>query len=222
MTINGQDLIAPILISVKVALISSIIAFLLAVAAARWTSRRRFRGQSLVETAFLLPLVLPPTVVGFALLVALGRRSWIGEAYEWVTGQPVLFTWIAATIAASVVAFPLAYRTIKVGFEEVEPAYEDAARSMGASEWQVFRFITVPLASRALVAGYILGFARALGEFGATLMVAGNIPHRTQTIPTAIYLAVDGGLWRLAWTWAIVMAILSFLLLLAAGKYSRR
>ncbi|MFD0670171.1 molybdate ABC transporter permease subunit [Cohnella sp. GCM10027633] len=222
MTINGQDLIAPILISVKVALISSIIAFVFAVAAARWTSRRRFRGQSLVETAFLLPLVLPPTVVGFALLVALGRRSWIGESYEWLTGQPVLFTWIAATIAASVVAFPLAYRTIKVGFEEVEPAYEDAARSMGASEWQVFRFITVPLASRALVAGYILGFARALGEFGATLMVAGNIPHRTQTIPTAIYLAVDGGLWRLAWTWAIVMAILSFLLLLAAGRYSRR
>lgn len=222
MTINGQDLIAPILISVKVALISSIIAFVAAIAAARWTSRRRFRGRNLVETAFLLPLVLPPTVVGFVLLVALGRRSWIGEAYEWFTGQPVLFTWVAATIAASVVAFPLAYRTVKVGFEEVEPAYEDAARSMGASEWQVFRYITVPLASRALIAGYILGFARALGEFGATLMVAGNIPHRTQTIPTAIYLAVDGGMWQLAWTWAIVMAILSFLLLLAAGRYSRR
>lgn len=222
MTVNGQDLLAPILISVKVALLSSIFAFGFAVLAARRMSRARFRGRSLVETTLLLPLVLPPTVVGFLLLVALGRRSWIGEAYERLTGGPLLFTWIAATIAAAVVAFPLAYRTIKLGFEEVDPAYEDAARSMGATEWQVFRHITMPLAARALSAGYILGFARALGEFGATLMVAGNIPGRTQTMPTAIYLAADGGRWTLAWTWAAIMVALSMLLLLASGRYSRR
>lgn len=222
MTVNGQDLLAPILISVKVALLSSILAFGFAVLAARRMSRARFRGRSLVETALLLPLVLPPTVVGFLLLVALGRRSWIGEAYERLTGGPLLFTWIAAMIAAAVVAFPLAYRTIKLGFEEVDSAYEDAARSMGATEWQVFRHITMPLAARALSAGYILGFARALGEFGATLMVAGNIPGRTQTMPTAIYLAADGGRWTLAWTWAAIMVAISMLLLLASGRYSRR
>ncbi len=222
MTINGQDFLAPILISLKVALISSVLAFVFAAWAAKGMSRARFRGRSLLETALLLPLVLPPTVVGFILLVALGRRSWIGEAYERLTGGPVLFTWIAAAIAAAVVAFPLAYRTIKFGFEEVDPALEDAARSAGATEWQVFRHVTAPLAARALLAGYILGFARALGEFGATLMVAGNIPHRTQTMPTAIYLAADGGRWTLAWTWAAVMAAISLLLLLAAGRYSRR
>lgn len=213
--------IAPVILSVKVAVVSSLIAFALAVAAARWMARRRFFGRSLVETAFLLPLVLPPTVVGFLLLVSLGRRSWIGQAYEWLIGQPIVFSWIAAIIAAVVVAFPLAYRTVKAGFEEVDKELEDAARAIGASEWQVFRFVAIPLASRSLIAGYILGFARGLGEFGATLMIAGNIPQRTQTMPTAIYVAVDGGNMALAWTWALVMVLISFVLLLAANRYSR-
>ncbi|GGD47206.1 putative molybdenum transport system permease protein YvgM [Paenibacillus nasutitermitis] len=180
----------------------------------------RFRGRSAVETLLLLPLVLPPTVVGFILLVLLGRRSWIGQGFEWLFHQPIVFTWGAGVIAAIVVAFPLAYRTMLVGFESVDRSLKDAARSAGAGEWQVFRYITMPLASRSLSAGYILGFARALGEFGATLMIAGNIPGRTQTLPTAIYMAVDSGNQIWVWSWAIVMIALSFGMLLWANRYS--
>jgi molybdate transport system permease protein len=221
MTADWNTFIAPVYLSIKVAIISSIIVFVIALAAAKWMSNKRFVGKSIVETLFLLPLVLPPSVVGFILLVGLGRRSWIGQAYEWFAGQPIVFSWIAAIIAAVVVAFPLGYRTIKAGFEEVDRELEDSARALGGSEWQVFRYITVPLASRALIAGYILGFARALGEFGATLMIAGNIPHRTQTIPTAIYVAVDGGHLSLAWLWAFTMVLLSFIMLLVANRYSK-
>jgi molybdate transport system permease protein len=218
---DWNDFAAPVYLSIQVAVISSILVFGLSIAAAYWMARKRFLGRSLLETLFMLPLVLPPSVVGFILLVGLGRRSFIGQVYEWFIGQPIVFSWIAAIIAAVVVAFPLGYRTIKVGFEEVDGDLQDSARAMGASEWQVFRYITVPLASRALYAGYILGFARALGEFGATLMVAGNIPHRTQTIPTAIYVAVDGGNLSLAWLWAFTMVLLSFLMLLVANRFSK-
>jgi molybdate transport system permease protein len=212
---------APVYLSIQIAVISSIFVFGLSVAAANWMARKRFLGRSLLETLFMLPLVLPPSVVGFILLVWLGRRSFIGQVYEWFVGQPIIFSWIAAVIAAVVVAFPLGYRTIKVGFEEVDGELQDSARALGASEWQVFRFITVPLASRAMLAGYILGFARALGEFGATLMVAGNIPYRTQTIPTAIYVAVDSGNVSLAWSWAFTMVLLSFLMLLVANRFTK-
>jgi molybdate transport system permease protein len=218
---DWNNFAAPVYLSIQIAVISSIFVFGLSIAAAHWMARKRFLGRSLLETLFMLPLVLPPSVVGFILLVGLGRRSFIGQVYEWFIGQPIVFSWIAAIIAAVVVAFPLGYRTIKVGFEEVDGDLQDSARAMGASEWQVFRYITVPLASRALYAGYILGFARALGEFGATLMVAGNIPHRTQTIPTAIYVAVDGGNLSLAWLWAFTMVLLSFLMLLVANRFSK-
>jgi molybdate transport system permease protein len=218
---DWNNFAAPVYLSIQIAVISSIFVFGLSIAAAHWMARKRFLGRSLLETLFMLPLVLPPSVVGFILLVGLGRRSFIGQVYEWFVGQPIVFSWIAAVIAAVVVAFPLGYRTIKVGFEEVDGELQDSARALGASEWQVFRYITVPLASRALYAGYILGFARALGEFGATLMVAGNIPHRTQTIPTAIYVAVDGGNLSLAWLWAFTMVLLSFLMLLVANRFSK-
>ncbi|KIL34131.1 molybdenum ABC transporter permease [Cohnella kolymensis] len=222
MLLQWKEMLAPVYLSIKVAVISSFIVFVLAMAAARWMSRRRFWGKSLLDTLFLLPLVLPPTVVGFVLLMTLGRRSWIGQAYERLLDQPIVFTWIAAVIAAVVVAFPLAYRTMRAGFEEVDRELEDAARATGANEWQVFRYITMPLASKSLLAGYILGFARGLGEFGATLMIAGNIPQRTETIPTAIYMAVDRGEASLAWIWALAMVLISFLMLLAASGYSRR
>jgi molybdate transport system permease protein len=219
---DWNEFAAPVWISVQVALIASFFVFVLALVAAKWMSKARFIGKAAVETLLLLPLVLPPTVVGFVLLLALGRRSWIGEAYEWMIGQPIVFSWIAAVIAAVVIAFPLAYRTMKAGFEEVDEELEDSARSQGASEWQLFRWITAPLASRSLLAGYLLGFARCLGEFGATLMIAGNIPHRTQTIPTAIYIAVDAGNVKLAWSLAGATVVLSFLMLLAAGRHSKR
>ncbi|QNK58870.1 molybdate ABC transporter permease subunit [Paenibacillus sp. PAMC21692] len=212
----------PIRLSIQVTLLSSIVAAVLGIAAAWWMSRRKFRGQTMVDTAFLLPLVLPPTVVGFLLLMLLGRRSWVGQAIEWLFSSPVIFSVWAAVIAAVVVAFPLVYQTMKVGFDSVDRELEESARSMGASNMQVFRMITLPLAWRSLVTAYVLGFARGLGEFGATLMIAGNIPGKTQTVPTAIYVAVDGGRMTMAWAWTIGIVIISFLLLLLTGRWKGR
>lgn len=219
--IDWPALWPPIRLSLQVTLLASLVAAMLGAAAAWWMSRKRFKGKTLLETAFLLPLVLPPTVVGFLLLVLLGRRSWIGQALEWLFAAPVIFSWWAAVIAAIVVAFPLAYQTMKVGFDAVDRELEDVARSSGAGEWQVFRHITLPLASRSLIAGYILGFARGLGEFGATLMIAGNIPGRTQTVPTAIYVAVDSGRTGMAWAWTIGIVAISFAMLSLTGKLRR-
>ncbi|MBO7743082.1 molybdate ABC transporter permease subunit [Paenibacillus sp. MWE-103] len=211
----------PIGLSVQISVVASVLVFAASLFIAWPMARARFFGKSMLETILLLPLVLPPTVIGFVLLVVIGRRGWIGKAYESLFGGPILFTWGAAVIAAAVVAFPLAYRTIKTGLQGVDADLEHAARAMGANEWQVFRHITVPLAARSLVSGYILGFCRGLGEFGATLMVAGNIPGRTQTIPTAIYVASDGGSMTMAWAWAGAMIALSFLMLLLVGRMSK-
>ncbi|CAM4441513.1 molybdate transport system permease protein [Paenibacillus endophyticus] len=212
-SVNWHDFWLPVRLSLQVALLSSMIVLLLGVAAAWWMSRRSFKGKTALETLFMLPLVLPPTVVGFLLLVLLGRRSRLGEWIEWMFHAPIVFSWWAAVIAAIVVSFPLVYQTMKVGFAAVDRHLEDASRSMGASEWEVFRYISLPLAYRSLGTAYILGFARGLGEFGATLMIAGNIPGKTQTLPTAIYVAVDSGNAPMAWAWTIAIIVISFLLL---------
>ncbi|SCY65393.1 molybdate transport system permease protein [Paenibacillus polysaccharolyticus] len=204
----------PVRLSLQVALLSSVIAVVVGVAVAWKMSRTTFRGKIFLETILMLPLVLPPTVVGFLLLVILGRRSLLGRWIEAIFSAPVIFSWWAAVIAAVVVAFPLVYQTMKSGFNGVDRDLEDAGRSIGANEWQVFRYITLPLAGRALMTAFILGFARALGEFGATLMIAGNIPGKTQTVPTAIYVAVDSGNQTMAWAWTISIVIISFLMLL--------
>ena len=208
---------SPIRLSLQVTLVASLLVTILGLAAAWRMSRRPFRGKSLLETAIMLPLVLPPTVVGFLLLILLGRKSGLGRAIEWLFDAPVVFTWWAAVIASVVVSFPLVYQTMKVGFASVDRDLEDAARASGASEWQVFRLITLPLTFRSLLSAYLLGFARSLGEFGATLMIAGNIPGKTQTIPTAIYVAVDAGNMTMAWAWAGAMIFISFLMLLLVG-----
>ena len=208
---------SPIRLSLQVTLVASLLVTILGLAAAWRMSRRPFRGKSLLETAIMLPLVLPPTVVGFLLLILLGRKSGLGRAIEWLFDAPVVFSWGAAVIASVVVSFPLVYQTMKVGFASVDRDLEDAARSFGASEWQVFRLITLPLTFRSLLSAYLLGFARSLGEFGATLMIAGNIPGKTQTIPTAIYVAVDAGNMTMAWAWAGAMIFISFLMLLLVG-----
>lgn len=214
LTISWSEFAAPVLLSVKVSLTASFIVFLLGIVGARILSLRTFKGKTMLETVLMLPMVLPPTVVGFILLVMLGKKSWIGRFFESWFAQTIVFTWGAAVIASVVVAFPLVYQTMKVGFSSVDRDLEDAGRSMGASEWQVLRFITLPLAWRALVIAYILGFARALGEFGATLMIAGNIPNKTQTVPTAIYMAVESGQMELAWWWTGSIIVISFLMLL--------
>ncbi|QTH45043.1 molybdate ABC transporter permease subunit [Cohnella sp. LGH] len=214
--VDWQTFWSPIALSLRVALLSSIAAMALGVGAARWMTRRSFAGKTLLETAFMLPLVLPPTVVGFLLLVGLGRKSWIGRFAEWLFAAPIVFSWWAAVIASVVVAFPLVYQTMKTGFLSVDKGLEEAARSSGANERQVFAYITLPLAYRSFVTAYVLGFARGFGEFGATLMIAGNIPGRTQTTPTAIYLAVDAGNATMAWLWTLSMIAVSFLLLIFA------
>ncbi len=214
MTLNGADFVSPILLSLKISVVASIIVLIIgAMVAWAMTRRRRFRGYTLVETFIMLPLVLPPTVVGFLLLVILGKKSGIGQLVERLFAQPIIFTWMAAVIASVVVAFPLVYQSVKTGLLSVDRDLLDAARSMGASEWQLLVYITIPLAKRSLVTAYVLGFARGLGEFGATLMIAGNIPNRTQTLPTAIYLAVESGNQALAWAWTGAIILISFTLL---------
>ncbi len=212
---------SPVFISIRVTLAASVLAFIPAMCAAWVMARHRFRGQAFVETVLILPLVLPPTVVGFGLLVMLGARSWIGRLVEWFFHQSLVFTWWAAVIAASVVAFPLIYQTLKTGFESVDPRMEEAARLLGASEWKVFWYVTMPNAKRFILSGYVLGFARGIGEFGATLMFAGDIPGKTETIPTAIFMAVESGNMSLALYWVLSIVLLSFVLLGIVQKIRR-
>jgi len=212
------DIWAPIGLSLKVSLFASVIVFLAGVLLARALHRSRFRGKILIETVFMLPLALPPTVVGFLLLVLMGRRGPLGKLLERLFDYSLLFTPKAAVIASVVVAFPLVYQSAKTGFAEVDPALEDAARQIGANERQVFFHVSVPLAWRALLSGYILGFARGLGEFGATLMVAGNIPGVTQTLPMAIYLAVDQGKVTLAWYWTGATVFIAFAMMFLTNR----
>lgn len=214
MNLMGADFWSPVLLSLKV----SAAAGLLVLAAGVWVARimagARFSGKVALETLFLLPLILPPSVVGFLLIIIFGSGSPVGRAWEWIFQQPVMFTWWAAVIAAFVVSFPLMYQSAKAGFEGVDSSIEDAARVDGAGELRVFFSITLPLSFKSIVAGAILSFARALGEFGATLMFAGNIPGKTQTAPTAIYMAMEAGNMELAWKWAGVTIVISALMLL--------
>lgn len=210
-----EEFLSPIWLSVQIALLSGIVAILFGTTIGFWMARTSFQGKMIVETLLMMPLVLPPTVVGFLLLVIFGKHSVMGSAIEWIFHQPVIFTWWAAVIASTIVAFPLMYQSAKAGFSTIESDIEDAAKVDGAHSFQVFAYITVPLALPSLISGAVLSFARALGEFGATLMFAGNIPGKTQTLPTAIYVAIDSGRMELAWAWTICIVILSFFMLLA-------
>ncbi|RDW20171.1 molybdate ABC transporter permease subunit [Oceanobacillus arenosus] len=213
-----QEFLSPIIISLKVTGIAGLLVILIGTLAGRLLARKQFRGKAMLETLLMLPMVLPPTVVGFFLIVIFGKHSIVGQAIEWFFKQPIIFTWWAAVIAAIIVSFPLMYQSAKSGFQEVNPDIEAAARMDGAGEWKVFLFISIPLAYRALIAGSVLSVARALGEFGATLMFAGNIPGKTQTIPTAIYIAIDSGNMKMAWLWVIAIMLISFLMLLVIQR----
>lgn len=204
----------PVRLSIEIAFVSAIFVIILGLFFGKVMANRKFRGKALVDTIFLLPLVLPPTVVGFILIIFFGRNSPVGQVIEWMFNQPVMFTWWAAVIASSIVAFPLMYQTSRTGFEAINDDIENAARVDGANEFRLFLFISIPLARKAIFSGAILCFARALGEFGATLMFAGNIPGKTQTIPTAIYVAIDSGNLELAWFWVTSMIVISFLMLI--------
>lgn len=210
---------SPVWLSIKVAFVSGVIVVLLGTVIAKWMARRRFKGKTVIETLLMLPLVLPPSVIGFLLIILFGRNSVIGKTIEMLFHAPIMFTWYAAVIASTIVSFPLMYQSAKAGFEEVDEMIEGAARVDGANEYQVFWHISIPLAKKAIISGAILAFSRSLGEFGATLMFAGNIPGKTQTMPTAIYVAIDSGEMNLAWAWVVITMILSFFLLLCARSF---
>ncbi|WP_083566143.1 molybdate ABC transporter permease subunit [Domibacillus mangrovi] len=209
-----QEFLSPIWLSLKIAIVSGFVAIIIGTLIGRLMARKTFKGKAILETILMLPMVLPPTVVGFLLIVIFGKNSIAGQAIEWLFKQPIIFTWWAAVIASAIVAFPLMYQSAKSGFQGVNTEVEEAARVDGANEWKIFCFISIPLASSALISGSILSFARALGEFGATLMFAGNIPGKTQTIPTAIYVAIDSGNMTMAWLWVISIVMISFMMLL--------
>ena len=181
--------LSPLWISLRIAIIATIITFFLGIAAAQFMHRYRGRGRTFLDSVLLAPMVLPPTVLGFLLLILLGKNGPLGLLLTNV-GIRLVFTWYAAVITATVVALPLMYKTTLGAFEQIDSNLQQVARTLGASELTVFLRITLPMALPGLIAGTTLAFARALGEFGATLMLAGNIPGRTQTLPMAIYFAV--------------------------------
>ncbi|AIM15290.1 molybdenum ABC transporter permease [Bacillus sp. X1(2014)] len=203
----------PIILSLKVASISSGISLLFGVILGRIMANKNFKGKMLLETLLLMPIVLPPTVIGFLLIFFFGRNSPIGSFVENFFETSIIFTPLAAVIASTVVAFPLMYQTVKTGFQSVNKDIEEAARVDGATELNVFLHVTLPLSFKSIITGLILSFARALGEFGATLMFAGNIPGKTQTAPTAIYIAMETGNLKLAWLLVGAMVFISFLML---------
>ncbi|WP_208591318.1 molybdate ABC transporter permease subunit [Gracilibacillus suaedae] len=208
----------PIKLSLIVASIALLVVFILGVSAAWVMSKKKFRGKVLIETILLLPIVLPPTVIGFILIMLFGQNGLLGKVTNLLFNQSLMFTIWAAVIAAVVVAFPLMYQSVKTGLTFVDRHIEDAARVDGSNEWNVFRYITLPLIKRPILSGVILSFARALGEFGATLMFAGNIPGRTQTIPMAIYVAFESNKITLAWAWVLSIIVVSFVMLLFIRK----
>jgi len=199
---------SPLIISGATTCAATVATFFLGMVAARFMYGMRGAFRAWIDGILTLPLVLPPTVVGFFLLLIFGRRSFIGQALSQI-GVSIVFSWPATVIAATVVAFPLMYRTTLGAFEQVNPTLLQAARTLGAGEWTVFRRVLLPLASPGVVAGTVLAFARALGEFGATLMLAGNIPGRTQTMPIAIFSAAEGGDMRAAMLWVVLIVLLS-------------
>jgi molybdate transport system permease protein len=204
-----ETYLAPLLVSVKTVITATVITFFVGIAAARWMARYSGRLKGLIDGIFILPLVLPPTVVGFGLLLLFGKNGPIGELLSLV-GTTVVFSWPATVISAAVMSFPLMYMTTRAAFEQVEPNIEDAARTLGANEWKVFWSVTVPLAWPGVVAGTVLAFARSLGEFGATLMLAGNIPGKTATIPVAIYFEIQGGHMNQALILVLITLVIAF------------
>jgi molybdate transport system permease protein len=183
----------PLWLSLRVAALSTLLVVVTGTTIAYLLSRKTFPGKDFVDSCITLPLVLPPTVLGYYLLVMLGRSSSLGHVYESVFGQPLVFTWQAAVVAAYIHSPPLFVKAARAALETIDPRYELAAHSLGASSLRTFFFITLPLTRQQIAALTALAFARSLGDFGVTIMLAGNIPGRTQTLSVAIYDAVESG-----------------------------
>jgi molybdate transport system permease protein len=205
-------------LTLKVAAWATAINLVLGITAGWLLARHRFPGREFVNAVLTLPLVLPPTVIGYYLLVVIGKRGWLGQWLNESFGITLIFTWQGAVIAATVVAFPLVLSSARTAFEAVDPQLEKAARVLGLNEWAVFFRVTVPMAWPGIMAGAVLVFARSLGEFGATLMVAGSIPGRTQTLSVAVYEAVQAGDDATARKLIVIISVSCIVMLLIAGR----
>jgi molybdate transport system permease protein len=209
-------------LSIQVAVLATALNALVGIPLAYILAKRRFRGRTALDLLVTLPLVLPPTVTGYYLIVLLGRRGWLGGPLYSLTGWTVAFTWYAAVIAATVMALPLLVRTARAAIESVDVDLERAAFTLGRPEWRTALEVTLPLARNGILAGLVLAFARALGEFGATLMLAGNIPGKTTTVPLAIYSAVQTGETQEATLLVVALTLLSGVVLYAAARLGPR
>jgi molybdate transport system permease protein len=215
-------ILSPIIISLKVSLISTIFTSIIGIALARLFTKYEFKGKNVLEVLIILPMVLPPSVTGYGLLVILGKYGFIGKFIFNIFNTSLIFTLTAACIASFIVSLPLMYQSCKAAFINMDKVCENAARTLGASELKVFFKIALPMAFPGIISGLVLSFARALGEFGATLMVAGNIPGKTQTIPLAIYFAVEGGDNRTANILVAIVLIFSFTTIYSLNIWTKR
>ena len=208
----------PLWLSLRVAAISTAVALVAGLWLAWILANRQFRGKEILDAAITLPLVLPPTVLGYYLLVLLGRASPTGKLYEWIFGGPLVFSWQAAVVAALFHSTPLLVKSARAAFESVDRSFERAARNLGASELRLFWRVTLPLARRSILAAGALAFARSLGDFGVTLMIAGNIPGRTQTVAIAIYDAVEAGNGATARVLVVIVSVIALVILSIANR----
>jgi molybdate transport system permease protein len=208
----------PLFLTLKVASVATLCAFVTGVALAFLLAKCRFRGKELLDAFLTLPLVLPPTVLGYYLIVLVGRNGWIGRRLYEAFGITLMFTWQGAALAATIVSLPLVLKSARTAFESVDQNLEKAARTLGLSEADVFFRVSFPLAWRGILAGTMLGFARAMGEFGATLMIAGNLPGKTQTLSLAVYDAVQAGNDSLAATLVFITSLVCIIVLVSSGR----
>ena len=211
-----------ILISIKVALTATVFTLIVGIFLSRLFTKYDFKGKDFFEVLIILPMVIPPSITGYGLLILIGRRGLLGKILFEAFGVSIVFTWVAASLAAAVVSLPLMYQSCKTAFQNVNHIYENAARTLGADEKRVFWKVTLPLALPGIISGIVLSFSRALGEFGATLMVAGNIPGKTGTIPLAIYFAVESGDTRTANILMIIVLFFSFSLIYSLNLWLKR
>ncbi len=208
-------------LSLRVAALATLISLVLGLALAYLLANYEFRGKELLDALITLPIVLPPTVLGYYLLVLLGRQSFLGRLHERFWGEPLVFTWQAAVVAATFHSLPLLVKSARAALESVNRTFEDAARTLGAPEWRVFLRITLPLARRSILAASVFAFARSLGDFGVTIMIAGNIPGRTQTMAVAIYDAVQSGRSQLAQVLVVVLSVVAGTVLYVVNRLGR-
>jgi molybdate transport system permease protein len=217
-TLSAISVFQPLWLTLKVSVVATVCAFLAGVGLAFVLARGRFRGKEWLDALLALPLVLPPTVLGYYLIVLVGRNGWIGRWLYEVFGVTLMFTWQGAALAASIVSLPLVLKSARTAFENVDRNLERAARTLGASETAVFFRVSFPLAWRGILAGTMLAFARATGEFGATLMIAGNLPGKTQTLSLAVYSAVQAGNDPLATALVAITSVFCIVLLVSSGS----